>query len=144
NVGACGKEKLTLYPEAMILKLSRPFTFDFVPVQEEVARILTTRYIKEFKNLKKQSQTQEALNNIKQGLLVIKVKIFAYEPGEDVKTDVGFNAASVLAILEGYDVYADTKRKDLLYSQSFLRKKRTSEFEQKLKEQYQKLQKKKE
>ncbi len=119
------------YPRVLRIELSRPLSFDFVPMEEEKAETLILKKSKAFKRLDERFQTKNRLYAFRDGIMVMQVKLFAYK-GPDQNSQHSYNIAPVLGVLEGIEIYADRDREDLLYKESFRRKKPTSDFEEKI------------
>jgi len=122
------------YPKGLIIELSRPFSVMFVPVEPEAAEAYISSKASTFKSLDARHQTQSNLYDIRNVYLVMKIKVFAYKG--KARTAEGMDLASVLAVLEGYEIYGDANKDTLLYSASFRRKKKPSVDEKKMFEQY--------
>lgn len=138
----CGEEKyIQGYPRGILLELSRPIDFDFIPMEERRAKVLVDEKIKAFNTLKDKQKTTENLYAFRDAVMVMYVKAFSLRPEQQDKRSAdgnGYYTTDVLAVLEGVEVYADKKKEKLIYHESYLRKKKQSTFERKLKEKFEK------
>ncbi|MEZ5918786.1 MAG: DUF4852 domain-containing protein [Alphaproteobacteria bacterium] len=122
------------YPKGLIVQLSRPFSLDFLPLDQEKAEKFNAEKTEDFMKLSADKQTNDILYDMRKVYLVMNVRLYSYQ--EDIKTKEGPWLAGFLGILEGYEIYADQARTELLYAESFRRRKRKSRFEEQMKAQY--------
>jgi hypothetical protein len=105
------------YPRGLMVEFNRPLTLLSVPVKKEMA----SKYIEDkminFNNLEPSKRTQENLYAYRDAYMFLRVKVFAYK-GER-RNSSGQNLAEVMAVLESYDIYADRKKKVLLFKNDF-------------------------
>jgi hypothetical protein len=118
--GVSAGNTISNYPKGLVAELSRPVTLTHIPVEIKAAN----KYIQQriIPNNKNTALTEEAKYYKRDAYLVMKIKVFAYK-GEYFSANTG-TLAEVLAVLEGYEVYADQEKKELLYSKYFRKKRR--------------------
>lgn len=109
------------YPRGLLIELTRPIMMTALPVDPVTARAFIENEVKAFKNLQAQYQNMTNLYLARDAYLVMKVKFFAYRD-QIQSRDSGYQLAEVLGILEGIEVYADRKKKKLLYVEDYRRK----------------------
>ncbi len=120
----CGlSDKLEGYPSAIILEFSRSLTLDFVAMEPEQAERFIAKKAEILKdpNIAKNFKKKEDYYSLRDTYLIMKVKFFTYK--EDVKED-GREYATMIAALEGVELYSSYDRKELLYSENLLTKKK--------------------
>lgn len=124
-----------LYPASMLLEFSRPLTLTHIPMTKDRA----DEYIKEKTSIaqSKGKVNKSASYEFREAFLVIKVNIFAHgETFSKINKD-GHNSLQLLSILEGFEVYLDYDRTDLVYSEVFVSKRQSvAKIEEQLNEQY--------
>lgn len=136
NKTICGNDRtIQGYPRALRVELSRPLTFDFVPMEEKAAEKLVLKKSKAFKQLSEVKQTKERLYQFRDAVMVMQVKLYAYKP-EDIKTQHAYFVSNVLGVLEGIEVYSDRNREDLIYEESFRQKQTSSDYEQRMRDKF--------
>lgn len=129
------KGEIENYPPYMILDLSRPVHITSVPVPETKARAIVNKRIEEFKRLDRKSHTKDRLYDMRDTVLIMKVKFFSYQ-APDITGPDGSYRTQILGVLEGIDIYAESDHENLLFSESYRRKSAKSEFEKNLREGY--------
>lgn len=110
------------YPRGLVVELSRPVLMTAVDVPEEAAKKFIKQKLAVFKTLSLDQQTTNNLYNMRDAFLVMKVKIFSYR--KEVAIPDREPAAEVLGILESLEVFADTRKKTLLFSENYNNKKK--------------------
>ncbi len=103
------------YPRNVNVILSRPFRLQYVPVSEDMAQdfVVRTRY-------KNRSETQDLppeaaiVNYERKVYLRIRVRFIKFLEFE--RKASGYPAASLFAVLEGYDVFEDKEGKKILFT----------------------------
>ena len=110
------------YPRSLVLEFSRPLSILGVPMTFDDANA----YIKEKrKNAKLSigggSPSMESVYFARNALLVLKVKIFTHGRFLGVN-NYRVQAVQMLAVLEGYDIYDDVDRGNLLFSEQYVTK----------------------
>ena len=118
----CGQTKeIEGYPKALIMELTRPFILDHIKMTPTDAKA----YIKLKEKKARRSSNREMLYKTRDAYLVLKTKVFSFKKEEhNVEGGRMVKRTSILAAIEGYDIYADRKRQHLLYSE--VRRKRDS------------------
>ena len=136
NKDICGEENtIPGYPRVLRIELSRPLSFDFVPMEEKDAERLVLKKSEAFRQLDEKFQTKDNLYSFRNAIMVMKVKLFAYKP-EDIKTQHNYYISRVMGVLEGIEVYGDRDREDLLYEEHFRRKKPSTDYENRMKQKF--------
>lgn len=121
----CGdKHHIPGYPKAIALELTRPFIFDFLPIEKNLGREIISKKMSDYDKLRDIHKTRESYLKAREVFLVAKVKLFAYKEG-DFQIQSRYKIANMLGILERIEVYEDPQLTNLLYSRDFRRKKRT-------------------
>lgn len=126
-----GKYLIRGYPKGLIVEMNRPFTLEKVPVRQEIAE----QYVEDNMSNREKTLFDRYSPYQRNAYLVVKMKIFTYQkevPGGDFGP-----LAKVLAVMEGYEIYADRDREELLFSENYIRKKTRSKMEIELKKRYQ-------
>ncbi len=123
------------YPKGLVVELSRPINLETVPMSPDAAENFIQQGLINFRKYKKQMQTSENLYDNRQAFLVLKIKSFSYQ-GETGTRD-GYKLANILGVLEGVEIYADEDLKQLIYEESYRKKRERSPEELALKERYQ-------
>ncbi len=124
------------YPRAMILEFSRPFSITSIPI----SRAGAAEYIKgkreKYKSYLSSSKvTKEGADSTRTAFLVMKVKIYTHGK-QIVDPSASMKAVQMMGVLEGYEVYADQKQTELMYSETYITNKSNNKLGQKLEEQY--------
>ena len=109
------------YPKGVIVELSKPIILTSIAVDPDVAKNYVAQKMKAFEGLGANVQTQKNISDFRDAYLVMRLKFFAYK-GEE-KTPDGINNADLAANLEGLEIYADPEKRQLLYTQDYVRKK---------------------
>lgn len=140
----CGKkDDLEGYPKAMIVELGRPFSVDAVKATRSFARKFIEETNEQFRRVPLVRQNQGVLNDLREVYLFLNVKIFAYQD-TNTRDIPGRPVATVMAVLESYDVYADRDKRQLMYSKDMRRRNKVSDLEKKLRQEYQEMVQKRE
>ena len=121
NYGNRAGEEIPGYPRGLLIELTRPIMITSLPVDPVNARLYIEEKLKSFKGLQAQHQNVSNLYLARDAYLVMKIKFFAYRKDLQSKAS-GYQLAEVLGILEGIEVYADRKKKKLLYVEDYRRK----------------------
>jgi hypothetical protein len=124
------------YPRALALELSRPLDLRFVPVVSDKANEYISKTQEGFRNLREEYQTKQNVFLHRDAYLVMKVKMFS-SAGSPVQFE-GFLHAPVMGVLEKIEIYADPELTDLLYENTYRRRRGRTAEEIKLKEEYKK------
>lgn len=106
------------YTKGIMLELSRPFSLEFLTVDQSVAENYVLGVTKKFKKLRPEYQSKTNFESLRQAYIVFKVKVFAH--GKLVAGSGTDQLTQVLGALEGYDVYSDMGLKNLLFSKSYV------------------------
>lgn len=122
------------YPKGLIVELTRPFKFENVPVEPKVAEEYIEMKLAAFNELFDHLQTRQRFLESRDAYMVMKMRIFEFK--ETIRTQAGYNLNVVFAVLEGLEVYGDPDKRMLLYRKEFDFYKPASDFEQRLKAQY--------
>jgi hypothetical protein len=123
------------YPKGILVELTRPFGIDKIPVPKDKAQPYIDERLEEFNKLPEYQRTDKRLLESRDAYIWMQIRVFGYKGVEKIEEGYGLN--TVFAVLEGVEVYADRDRKDLLYKENFDFYKEPSEFEQRLRDQYQ-------
>jgi hypothetical protein len=109
------------YPIGIVAEFNRPLNLVSIPVAPDLAKYYIEEKMKYFKNLRSSQQTQENLYNTRDAYIFMHIKFFAYK---DTYTNRdNYTMAEIMAVLEGFEVYADRDKKLLLWTQDFRKKK---------------------
>lgn len=124
----CGRSGMIEgYPKALLLEFNRPLHLVELPVKEELAKAYITNTVGALKKMKQELQNKKNLYDRRDAYLVFKAKIVTFR-GIDLGGE-GYKRAKFVAILEGFDVYADQGKEMLLYTENLGRRKKTILFE---------------
>lgn len=135
-VPVCDKSgEIDGYPKGLLVELTRPYGIDKIPVTKDKAQTYIDQRLEDYNKLADYQKTEKRLLESRDAYIWMKIRVFGYKGVE--RLEEGYALNTVFAVLEGVEVYADRDRKELLYSQSFDFYKEPSEFEQRLREQYQ-------
>ncbi|MGB4106737.1 MAG: DUF4852 domain-containing protein [Alphaproteobacteria bacterium] len=110
------------YPIGIIAEFNRPLNLVSIPVPEILARKYIEEKLKTFKKLRSDKQNQENLYSFRDAYLFMHMKFFAYK--DQYTNNENYRMAEIMAVLEGFEIYADKDKKMLLWSQDF-RKRRS-------------------
>ncbi len=125
------------YPNALLVELNQPLNLTSVLVKESTA----SRYIEEkmnaFMQLHESRRQRDVMYSLRDAYVVMKIRVFSYKGTEQIHN--GRQRATVYAMLEGYEIYADSEHEQLLYFENFIRKSEEKPFDVRLKEQFDKL-----
>lgn len=125
NKKVCEEKKpIVGYPKGIALELTRPFVLTFFPYEEQRAKDLIARKMREFENLDYNQKGRGTYLRQREIYLVMKVKLFAYKAG-DKRWQHGHYTANVLGILEEIALYEDPELVRLLYQKDYRIKKKT-------------------
>ena len=80
---------------------------------------------------------RDVMYSLRDAYVVMKIRVFSYKGTEQIHN--GRQRATVYAMLEGYEIYADSEHEQLLYFENFIRKSEEKPFDVRLKEQFDKL-----
>ena len=103
------------YPRGMVVELSRPLNFTYIPVPKDIANVFIKEKLDIFRSAR--NQNTKTLEESRDAYVVMQIKIFAYK-GE-TRVEEGNMFAEVLAVLEGLEVYSDRHKNNLLYAKHF-------------------------
>ena len=121
NDGSGRVVQLDGYPIGIVAEFNRPLNLINIPVPEALARAYIDEKMKGFKELDTNKQTQENLYSFRDAYLFLHMKFFAYK--SQYTSRENYRLAVILAVLEGFEIYADRDKKMLLWSQDFRKKK---------------------
>jgi hypothetical protein len=102
------------YPTGIIAELSRPIILEALEMDERAAQILTEQKELQYRDVKKAAHRMDEFRDT---YLVLKVKFFAsqgYAKGQS-----GKYLPTLLAVLEGIEVYADRQKTQLLFEENY-------------------------
>jgi hypothetical protein len=108
------------YPIGIVAEFNRPINLVRIPVPEELARTFIEDKLRTFKKLRSDKQNQENLYSYRDAYLFMHVKFFAYK--DQFTNNDNYRMAEIMAVLEGFEIYADKDKKLLLYSQDYRKK----------------------
>lgn len=112
------------YPKSLALELTRPFTLNFFPYDENRAKELIKGKMGIFENLKTYEKSRETYLQLRQVFLVTKVRMFAYKPG-DLNVHTEQSAAKILGVMQSVEIYNDKELTERLYKKDFVRKQKS-------------------
>ena len=123
------------YPTALVIEFSRPFTLTYVPMSEDLAKKYIVLKNKALKRFSLGKQTESLKYGVREAYLVLSVKVFAH-----VKF-LGLNSRRIpsiqlLGTLEGYEIYADFQKTQLLFRQNYVSDRRKNKLGTRLLKQY--------
>lgn len=111
------------YPKGLALEMSRPLTLLYLPIGVGLASEYIESKMPVFKALVSRGvDSQSAFYESRTAYIVMMVKIFAYKDIEYIEQ--GAALAKVVAVLEGFEIYADRDMKQLLYAKYFRNRKK--------------------
>ncbi|MGH1455361.1 MAG: DUF4852 domain-containing protein [Alphaproteobacteria bacterium] len=125
------------YPRVVVLEFSRPFTLTGIPMKPDVANdYVKRRYAMALKAYNvSDSPPMSMVYKYRDAILNLKVKIFTN--GKLLGTNSrDLQAVQMLGILEGFDVYEDTTKENLMFSQNYITTKDRNKLYMGLQEQY--------
>lgn len=105
------------YTVGIMLEMSRPFSLEYVSIEPAVAESYVAAITKKFRQYKPEHQTREKYQDLRVAYILFKAKIFAH--GNVVSGTVE-RLTQMLGALEGYEIYADSDLKTLLYSKNYV------------------------
>lgn len=123
------------YPKGMVVELTRPFGFTEIPVERDTAKEYITEKLEQFNKLPDHMQTRKKFAESRDAYIWLQVRIFGFK--ERTRMPEGYALNSVFAVLEGMEIYGDRERRKILHSGAFNFYGKPSDFEQKLRDQYQ-------
>ncbi len=132
------------YPRSIVAEFSRPFTLTRIPMTLQQAN----EYIKQKNDLfnkwypNVQTRSTKRLYELRDAFLSIKVSFFAHGEFLPLNNLYRVPVVRMMAILEGYAVYADRNKEELFYAQTYIRDKQKGKLNLKLGEQYEMLREK--
>lgn len=108
------------YPRGLVLEFSRPFNLTKVHVPADKAQDYIDRRMDHMRYAYRKNELSKALMyRLRDAYLVIKVKIFTH--GKFLGHIIGdISAVQMMGVMEGYQVYEDIQKKNLLYSQNYI------------------------
>jgi hypothetical protein len=115
--GVCGLRReyeVPQYPKGIILELPRPVSLLSIKMSPKVAR----SFVKMKGSTGARAKDKEEIYKARDAYLVMKIKFFSLK-GDQPDSEDGRMRTKALAALESLEVYADRKRKVLLYSEVF-------------------------
>ena len=138
NRGPCSTDHSTAhsYPRALILEFSRPFNLTKVSIPQAEALDYIDRRMEHMRLIyKKHELSKQIMHKTRSAYLVIKVKIFTH--GKLLGHIMGdISAVQMMGVLEGYQIYEDISKKNLLYSLNFMSVKKRGKRDLKLQVQF--------
>ncbi len=125
----CGDPRAYIgkYYNGLILELSRPFSLTSVPVDNEKAQKIIEEknviYQEYLKKLTDPKFDQQMLLDLRDAYLYMYIKIFTYKgPYEGPVDEKRLALGQALAVVEGFEIFEDRERKNLLYSRNYITK----------------------
>lgn len=109
------------YPRGLLVETSRPVTLTTLPVPPALAKEYADEKLRIFRTYETPAQTNKNLYNLRDAYLFMKIKFFAYRKETEAE-DTGGKLAEVLGILEKMEIYADSRKKKLLYEEDYRQK----------------------
>lgn len=109
------------YPIGIVAEFNRPMNLVTIPVPDALARAYIEEKLTVFKKLRADRQNQETLYNFRDAYIFMHMKFFAYK--DQFTNNENYRMAEIMAVLEGFEIYADKDKKMLLWSQDFRKKK---------------------
>ncbi|MCB1839372.1 MAG: DUF4852 domain-containing protein [Alphaproteobacteria bacterium] len=143
NKQKCGAsvKELDGFPFGIILEVSRPFTFTYVPVDVNTALAYIDEKNKIFQKFSEKKKNKANMFELRKAYITIYAKVFAFRKLVP-SMQSGYLLLQTLAVMEGFDVYADPGGKTLFYSKSFLDSSNPKEVSEKLLVEYKQLREK--
>jgi hypothetical protein len=114
-------QQIENYPIGVVAEFNRPLNLVTVPVPDALARAYIEEKLATFKKLRADRQNQENLYNFRDAYIFMHMKFFAYK--DQFTNNENYRMAEIMAVLEGFEIYADKEKKMLLWSQDFRKKK---------------------
>ena len=124
----CGDESRDIgnYYRGFILELSRPFSLQVVPAENDTAQRIITEKNKQYQDYLKTIHnphfSQSELFKLREAYAFVYVKIFTYKGQYPERTNEGYYLGQLLGVVDGYEIFEDITRKKLLYSRSYITK----------------------
>ncbi len=126
-----------VYPRAIVLEFSRPFTLTSISMNpDDASAYIKRRYaIADRAYNVSDSPPMSVVFKHRDAVLNLKVKIFTHGKllGRNARD---MQAVQMLGILEGFDVYEDSTKENLLFSQNYITTKDRKKLYMGLQEQY--------
>lgn len=115
------------YTRSLLLELSRPFSLQYIPVEDSVAKEVLGEIRRKILSLPEAVRSQRTYTEkFRKAYILFKVKIFSY--GKLVVVASGLPpAVQMMGALEGYEVYADPQLKKRIFIRNYVTKKDVSE-----------------
>lgn len=136
----CGVRRFHYFSTGLVVELSRPVTFDFMPMDDVSAKILLAEKNKEHKDDLKHAKKLDDVYETRDVYMSLQVKFFASQG--DVRMAEGGHRAKMLAVLEGLKIYQNLEKTKILYEKTFRSKKASRKVSENLFEQIEELKKK--
>ncbi len=102
------------YPQNLILILRKPLTVKSVPASPELAEKVIEETGKRYKDLPKNLQMERYKR-----VAYLRLKVHVVQYKETVRIMSRYLRAVVFAVSEGYEIYADPQKTDLIYKLDF-------------------------
>lgn len=142
--GDDGKQDIEGYPKGLYLEIDKFLTLNHIK--------MTPQEAKEYLDLKKPQlpdpklirSNRSYLYDSRDAYLVMKVKVLSFKEDIMSRETIARPRTKVLAALEGFEVYADRKRKHLLYSEEFRQRQDQSRAEDNLRKRFEERKRKRE
>ena len=109
-------------------------------VKERIAKRYIEDKMEGFLQLPENRRHRETMYALRDAYIVMKIRVFSYKGTEVIMN--GRLRATVYAMLEGYEIYADSEHEQLLYFENFVRKSEEQPLDVRLKEQFESLKRK--
>lgn len=118
----CGKRMnvIEAYPKGLYVELNRPVVLDKISVPRGKAEKYIEEKLKIFNNLPVVQQDRKSLYRTREAYVSMKLQVLTYDQDVNVKaggTEV--ELAKIFANLDGYSVYGDKEKQNLLYTESY-------------------------
>lgn len=136
----CSKQMNVIegYPKGLYIELNRPVVLDRIVVPRAAAEKYIEEKLKIFNSIAPVSQTKKKLYETREAYLVMRVNIIAYDQDTSIKSGGReVNLAKVYAILDGYSVYSDKEKRNLLFSETYGTERKISPEDEKRRQRYQ-------
>lgn len=119
--------RLDGYPKGLALDFNRPLRLETVPVAPGLADRFITENLTGIRQMEQRDQTRKRVFRERNAYIVYKTKIVGFK-GID-RGGQGYHRARFIAILDGYEIYADQGKRTLLHFEDFRRSKQDLEAE---------------
>ena len=125
------------YPSVLVVELNQPLNLTGVLVKQRTASRYIDEKMEAFLKVPESRRSREIMYALRDAYIVMKIRVFSYKGSDKIIN--GRTRANVYAMLEGYEIYADSQHEQLLYFENFIRKSEEKPLDVRLKEQFDKL-----